>query len=136
MRARHVGGTDDRAEVVGILDPVQQEEERLLPLLLSRREEVVDLRVGVLRRARDHALVASRLRHLVEPLSGDVFDRRSRLRRLPLDRHDRPVFTSVQNIQPVDGPSRAEGLDHGISSFNIRHTCYLDAVPEASAPVS
>ena len=98
MRTCHIGGTDNGAKVVGILNAVQKDEERIFSLLFCLGKEVFHLRIGISRNFRDHALVPACLRHLVQALAIHILDRRAALGRFLAHRLHGTFFAAVQHI--------------------------------------
>ena len=61
MGSRQIGGPDDRSQIMGIFNSVQQEQEGSFSPLPRQVQHVLHLGVGIGRRIRDHPLVFPRL---------------------------------------------------------------------------
>ena len=72
MRARKARCTDDRAEIVRVLNAVEHNDKGRLACLLGLLQNIFDFRVFKCGRLSDDSLMMSCLGHLVESLFGHI----------------------------------------------------------------
>ena len=117
MCACQVCGTDDRTEVMRILNAVQQKDKWRLPFLLCAREDVLNGCITVGSNLCNDTLMLSCGGQLIKTLFFYVVDDGIVFFRLADDRADRAVLAACKDEQLVHGLAGAERLDDSVSSL-------------------
>ena len=68
MGTRQIGRPDNGSQIVRILDIIQKDQERILPLLLRKVEHILNIRVFIRGCYCNNALMLFCFRELVKPL--------------------------------------------------------------------
>ena len=118
VHARAFGGADDRAEVVGILQLVENDEEGRLVLFLRVGEDVVERAVILGGGEGDDALMGSDAAEKVELGAVDLLDRDLLFPRLGEDADNSAAFFTLCHHDLVDGTAAAQRFADGISARN------------------
>ena len=114
MHARRVRRAQKCAEVVRILDLVEQQEERWLALFLGTREDVIERGVGDRRSIGDDALVAHVGRELVELLSLARPHGHALLACKREKRRERRLLRALRDENAIDAAPRLQRLENGV----------------------
>ena len=117
MCSAEVRGTDDRPEIVRVLNIIQQKKERRLSLFSCDLQNVVHFRIFIRCRHRDHTLVFLRLRELIQTFFFHKMNNGIMLFCLSYDRAHRSVLTAVQHKKLVDRLAGTKRLKHRIASL-------------------
>ena len=117
MRARGLRRTDDRTQIVGVLDAVAHHDQRRFAALPRHTEDVLQRNVFLRGSLRDHALMVARRAHVVElaPVAGD--DRDAVLPRLGCDT---PDACALGHKDLIDRPARTQGLQDRVAALDQR----------------
>src|SRR5699024_10509392 len=113
-----IRGPYDRTQVMGILDPVQKDEKRILSPLLCQVQHIFHLCIIIRGSIGYDSLMPACLAELGQAFLPDKIQDRAVLFCLPDNGAHRAVLTAVQHKDLVNGAPRPERLQHRVASLN------------------
>ena len=114
VNARTLRGTDDRAEIVGVLQLVENHEEGRLAALLRVGEDVLHRAVFLGGGKGDNALVRSAAAEEIQLGAVGFLDGNLLFARLGEDSHHRTAAVAARHQDLINGSAAADGLADGV----------------------
>jgi len=119
VNACSIGNSQDRAEIIPILQFIQHHQERRFPFFLDRSQQIIQFNILMGCHLSNHALMRFGFGHLVEGLALNFHDHGTRFPGLSHDAGQDQVRLAISFGHPqlVESSACLEGFLDGIATF-------------------